>query len=128
MSLFDDGQADVVDAFGTASRCLEDILNINNVYFDNMVGQICPSGLRLGRANASGTEAAFLDLHLSVSGGIVSAKVCDGRDDFDFGIVNFPFEMVVFLILHPVGSVSLCSFVLLGRLAVLLASALAVDS
>ena len=91
MSLFDDGQADVVDAFGTASRCLEDILNINNVYFDNMVGQICPSGLRLGRANASGTEAAFLDLHLLVSGGIVSAKVCDGRDDFDFGIVNFPF-------------------------------------
>ena len=36
------------------------------------------------------TEATFLDLHLSISSGIVSTKVCDGRDDFEFEIVNFP--------------------------------------
>ena len=53
VSLSDDGQADVVDAFNTASRYLDDILNINYVYFDNMVGQVCPSGLQLGGANAS---------------------------------------------------------------------------
>ena len=35
--------------------------------------------------------------------------------------------MVIFLVMHPVGSVSLRSFVLLGRLALLLASVLAVD-
>ena len=40
MSLSDDKQADVIDAFSTTSRYLEDILNINNVYFDNMVSQI----------------------------------------------------------------------------------------
>ena len=40
MSLSDDKQADVIDAFNTTSRYLEDILNINNVYFDNMVSQI----------------------------------------------------------------------------------------
>ena len=31
---------DVIDAFNTTSRYLDDILNINNVYFDNMVSQI----------------------------------------------------------------------------------------
>ena len=37
MSLSDDKQADVIDAFNTISRYLDDILNIINVYFDNMV-------------------------------------------------------------------------------------------
>ena len=37
MSLFDDKQDDIIDAFKTKSRCLDGILNINNVYFDNMV-------------------------------------------------------------------------------------------
>ena len=40
MSLSDDEQADVIDAFNTTSRYLDDILNINNVYFDNMVSLI----------------------------------------------------------------------------------------
>ena len=39
MSLSDDKQADVIGAFNTSSRYLDDILNINNVYFDNMVCQ-----------------------------------------------------------------------------------------
>ena len=64
---------------------------INNVYFENMVSQIYPSELQLNKANASDTEAAFLDLHLSISNGIVSTKIYDKRDDFDFEIVNFPF-------------------------------------
>ena len=88
MSLSDDKQADVIDAFNTTSRYLDDILDINNVYFDNMVRQIYPSELQL---NASDTEAAFLDLHLSISNDIVSTKIYDKRDDFDLEIVNFPF-------------------------------------
>ena len=91
MSLSDDKQADVVDAFNTTSRYLDDILNVNNVYFGSVVGRVCPSGLQLGRAGASDTEAAFLDLHLSFSNDIVSAGVCGKRDDFDFEIVHFPF-------------------------------------
>ena len=92
MSLSDDKQADVIDAFNTTSRYLDDILNINNVYFDNMVGQIYPSELQMNKANASDTGAAFLDLHLSISNDIVSTKIYDKRDDFDFfEIVNFPF-------------------------------------
>ena len=59
MSLSDDKQADVIDALNTASRYLEDILNSNNVYFDNMVSQIYPSKLQLNKANTSDTKTAF---------------------------------------------------------------------
>ena len=83
MSLSDDMQADVIDAFNTTSRYLDDILNINNVYFDNTVSQIYPSELQLIKANTSDTEAAFLDLHLSISNDIVSTKIYDKCDDFD---------------------------------------------
>ena len=91
MSLSGDKQADVIDAFNTTSRYLDDILNINNAYFDNMVSQILPSELQLNKANTSDTEAVFLDLHLSIYNDIVSTKIYDKRDDFDFKIVNFPF-------------------------------------
>ena len=70
---------------------LDDILNINNVYFDNTVSQIYPSELQLNIANTSDTEATFLDLHFSISNDTVSIKIYDKRDDFDFENVNFPF-------------------------------------
>ena len=91
MSLSGDKQADVIDAFKTTSRYLDDILNINNVYYDNMVSQIYPSELQLNKANTSDTKTAFLDLHLSISNDVVSTKIYDKRDDFDFEIINFPF-------------------------------------
>ena len=90
MSIYDK-QADVIDAFNTTSRYLDNILKINNVYFDNMVSQIYPSELQLSKANTSDIVAAFLDLHLSFSNDIVSTKIYDKRDDFDFEIVKFPF-------------------------------------
>ena len=92
MSLSVDKQADVIGAFNTTSRYLDDILNIYNVYCDNMASQIYPSELELNKANTSDTEAAFLDLHLSIFNDIVSTKIYDKRDDFDFEIVNFPFR------------------------------------
>ena len=63
MSVSDDKQADIIDALNTTSRYLDAILNINNVYFDNMVSQIYPSELQLNKANTSDTKAEFLDLY-----------------------------------------------------------------
>ena len=91
MSLSGDKQANIFDAFNTTSRFLDDSLNINNVYFENMVSQIYPSELQLNKANTSDTKAAFLDLHLSSSNDIVYPKIYDKRNDFDFEIVNLPF-------------------------------------
>ena len=69
----------------------DDLLSIDNPYFEGMVNRIYPPELQLNRANTSDTEAPFLDLYLSISNGFVSSKIYDKRDDFDFDIVNFPF-------------------------------------
>ena len=68
-SLNHDNQADVIEAFNSTSRYLDDLLNIDNPYFEGMVNQIYPSELQLNKANISD----------------------DKRDNFDFDIVNFPF-------------------------------------
>ena len=66
-------------------------LNIDTIYFDNMVSLIYPAELHLNRANTSATEASVLDQDLFIFNDIVSSKIYDKRDDFDFEIVNFPF-------------------------------------
>ena len=91
LSLSEDNQSDVIKAFNSTSRYLDDLLNIDNNFFDSMVNRIYPSELQLNKANVSDTEASFLDLHLSVSDGFVQTKIYDKGDDFDFDIVNFPF-------------------------------------
>ena len=91
LSLSDNNQADIIEAFNSTSRYLDDLLNIDNPYFEQMVGQIYPSELQLNKANSSDTEAPFLDLNLSITYGIVSSKIYDKRDDFNFERVNFPF-------------------------------------
>ena len=70
----------------STSRYLDDLLNIDNPYFESMVNRIYPPELQLNKANTSDTEAPFLDLHLSISNGFVSSKIYDKRDDFDFDI------------------------------------------
>ena len=67
ISLSDDKQTEIINVLNTTSRYLDDILNISNVYFDNVVSRIDPSELQLNKANTSDTGAAFLDLHLSIS-------------------------------------------------------------
>ena len=89
--LSNDNQVDIIGAFNTTSRYSDDLLDIDNPYFEGMVNQIYPPELKLNKANTSDTEAPFLDLHLSISNGFVSSKIYDKRDDFDFDIVNFPF-------------------------------------
>ena len=70
---------------------MDDILNIIDVYFDNMVSKTYPSELQLNKANTSDTKAAFLELHLSISNDMVSTKIYHYHNDFDFEIVDFPF-------------------------------------
>ena len=90
-ALLRENQADIIEAFNSTSRYHDDLLNIYNIYFDQMVDRIYPTELQINRANSSGTEAPFLDLNLCISNGTVSTKIYDKRDDFDFDIVNFPF-------------------------------------
>ena len=91
LSLSDKNQTDIIEAFISTSRYLDDLLNIDNPYFEQMVGQIYSTKHQLNKATSSDTEAPFLDLNLSITNGIVSSKIYDKRDDFNFEIVNFPF-------------------------------------
>ena len=91
---------------------MDDILNINNVYFDIMESQIYPSELQLNKANSPDTEVAFLHLHLLNSNDIVSTIIYDKREDLDNETVNFPFLYVDIFALLPMASISLNSCVL----------------
>ena len=83
LPLSDANQSEVIDAFNSTSRYLDDLLNIDNYFFDSMVNHIYPSELQLNKANVSDTEASFLDLHLSISHAIVETKIFDKQDNFD---------------------------------------------
>ena len=89
-SLSRENQADIIEAFISTFRYLDDFfLNIDDIYFDQMVDRINPTELQLNKDSSSSSEASFLNLNLCISNGTVSTKIYDKRDDFD--IVNFPF-------------------------------------
>ena len=58
-SLTKEKRYDLIDAFNSTSRYLNDRLNIDNIHFEHMVHRIYPAALQLNKANASNTEAAF---------------------------------------------------------------------
>ena len=49
--LSDAKEAEIIQAFHLVSRQLDDLLNIDNPYFEGMVGQIYPSKLQLNKVN-----------------------------------------------------------------------------
>ena len=51
LSLSDDNQSQVTEAFNSTSRYPDDLLNIDNTFFDSMVNHIHPSELQLNKAN-----------------------------------------------------------------------------
>ena len=73
LSLSDNNQTDIIEAFSSTSRYLDDLLNIDNPYFERMVDKIYPTELKLNKANSSDTEAPFLDLNWAITKCIVSS-------------------------------------------------------
>ena len=90
-SLSPKNQADIVEAFNSTLRYLDNFLNIDNIYFEQMVNRIYSAELQLNKANSSDTEAPFWDLNLSITNGTDSTKIYDKQDIFDFDIGIFPF-------------------------------------
>ena len=50
----------MIDAFNSTSRYLDDLLNIDNIHFEQMVHRIYTTELQLNKANASDTDAVVL--------------------------------------------------------------------
>ena len=61
---------DKLEAFNSTSRYLDSLLNIDNIYFEQMVHRIYPAELQLNKANSSDAEAP-----LSISNGILTTKI-----------------------------------------------------
>ena len=56
LSLSEDNRSDVIEAFNSTSRYLDDLLNIDNYFFDSMVNRIYPSKLKLNKTKVSDAE------------------------------------------------------------------------
>ena len=65
-SLSDVKQAKIIEAFKSTSRYLDDLLDIDNPYFEGMVNRIYPPELQLNKTNTADTDAPFFDLHLPI--------------------------------------------------------------
>ena len=63
LSLSDNNQTDIIGAFNSTPRYLDDVLNFDNPYFEQIVGKIYPPELQLNKANSSDTETPFLDFN-----------------------------------------------------------------
>ena len=74
LSLSEDNQSDLIEAFNSTSRYLDDLLNIDNNYFDIMVNRIYPLEFKLKKAKVSYSEASFFYLHLTISDGFVKCR------------------------------------------------------
>ena len=59
MSLSVENQSEIIEAFSSTSRYLDDLLNIDNAYFDGLINHIYSPELQLNKPNSSDTEAAF---------------------------------------------------------------------
>ena len=70
LSLSDNNQTDTIEAFNSTFRYLDNLLNIDNPYFVQMVGQTYPTELQLNQTNSSDNEAPVL-----ITNGIVFTKM-----------------------------------------------------
>ena len=84
-------QKKLAASFNFTFRYIDDVLSMNNDAFHHHLHDIYPPELEIKETTESLTSASYLDLLLTVSNGILSTKLYDKRDDFDFRIVNFPF-------------------------------------
>ena len=84
LSLSDNNQTDTIETFNFTSRYLDDLLDIDNPYFEQMVGQTHPTEIQLNKEESSKTEAPLFDLDLSITNCIFTSKIYDKQGDFLF--------------------------------------------
>ena len=86
------GHRRLARSFNLCYRYNDDFIVFNNKKVLDYLKEIYPSQLTVEKANKSDHLANYLDLTIIIdSGGKLSTRLYDKRDDFDFRIVNFPF-------------------------------------
>ena len=64
LSISEDNQYDVIEAFNSTSRYLDDLLNIDNTFFDSMVNRIYPSVKYSQRVRCRGFIFGFTFIYI----------------------------------------------------------------
>ena len=91
------GHRRLARSFNLCYRYIDDLIVFNNKKFLDYLKEIYPSQLTVEKANKSDHLADYLDLTFIIdSGGKLSTRLYDKRDDFDFHIVNFPYLSIHF--------------------------------
>ena len=85
------GHRRLARSFNLCYKYIDDLIVFNNEKFLDYFKEIYPSQLNVEKANKSDHLADYLDLTFIIdSGGKLSTRLYDKRDDFDFHIANFP--------------------------------------
>ena len=86
------GHRRLAKSFNLCYRYIDDLIAFSYKKFLDYLKEIYPFQLTVEKANKSDHLAGYLDLTFIIdSGGKLSTRLYDKRDDFDFHIVNFPF-------------------------------------
>ena len=86
------GHRRLARSFNLCYRYIDDLIAFSNKKFLDYLKEIHPFQLTVEKANNLDHLADYLDLTFIIhSGGKLSTRLYDKRDDFDFHIVNFPF-------------------------------------
>ena len=79
--------------FSLCKRYTDDLIIFNNKKFLEYLKEIYPFQLTVEKSNKSDHLADYPDLTFIMdSGGKLSTRLYDKRDDFHFHIINFPFR------------------------------------
>ena len=86
------GHRRLARSFYLCYRYIDDLIVFNNKKLLDYLKEIYPSQVTVEKADKSDHLADYLDLTFIIdSGGKLSTRLYDRRDDFVFHIVNFPF-------------------------------------
>ena len=76
-SLSNNKEAEIIQAFNSSSKYLDNHSNIDNPYIEGMMGRIYAHKIQFNNSKATDTEALFLELPFSILSGLVLWKIYD---------------------------------------------------
>ena len=77
--------------FSNTFRYIDDLLTLNNPFFEREIGNIYPLQLKLKKTTENNNRLSYLDLEVQIKDSKFTTAVFDKRDHFYFHIVNFPY-------------------------------------
>ena len=80
----------IAKTFSNTFWYIDDLLTLNNLVFEQKIGNIYLPQLKLKRTTETDSRLSYLDLEVKIKDRKFSTAVFDKRDDFNFHIVNFP--------------------------------------